>query len=539
MRRPVAASLARLLAPWLAAALPLAAQQPPESVLLLRDPSGQPVAGARGVLLMEPAVDVPALASIAHRAPGGPPEQRDGVSDPRGVLRFSGAGAARGGTALVTTDAGLGALVPRLLPGTARRIAMQPMGEVTTGSGSEPFVLHAAARGLDGRRIVLPAERGASVRLPAGEYEVWAHGDDGWIWQRLELAPGQRCLLHFGGPAQALRRVGSARVHPAGWPELELLGDGADRCLLRGAALAAPLVAHDPDTGLVIADRVPGPPGPMTLDWPPSQGPGDPIVVELAGDGAVAQTTRLYVARRSDSGAFTVLAAVGAGADDRFRMPRVGGGDDWLLAVAAQRPVVARPWSPAGDRLRLELAPGVPLAVECRDPLGDPAIDVRLEYVPAFADAAALLAHTDARGRANLGAVQAPGTLRVSDERFANQTIALDLVPREGLVIALAAGARIEGRIRLPDGAPAAGVVVTLRDLRGELRPAQRAVLSDANGAFGFGGLDESADHVLFATDQRAGRTWSAKLPRVRAGEQVSLVLRDEDPQLLPPGSGR
>jgi hypothetical protein len=138
--------------------------------------------------------------------------------------------------------------------------------------------------------------------------------------------------------------------------------------------------------------------------------------------------------------------------------------------------------------------------------------------------------------------VLAPGVLRVSDPRFANQELELAVVPQDGATVTVTPGARLRGVARWPDGSPAAGTVVTVRDPSGSLRPAQRSAVADTNGSFTFGGLTEQRPLVLFASARRGGRTWSAKLDRLRAGgDDVELIVRDEDPQLgpVPDGTAR
>ena len=126
--------------------------------------------------------------------------------------------------------------------------------------------------------------------------------------------------------------------------------------------------------------------------------------------------------------------------------------------------------------------------------------------------------------------------LRVSDPRFANQTIELDTIPLEPVAVTIAQGSELRGVVTWADGKPAGGIVVTVRDASGLLRPAQRTVLSDDAGRFAFGGLRHDRVVVLFATTQRDGHTWSAKLDRVfGGGEGVELTLRDEDPVWIPP----
>ncbi len=521
-------------------------QQRSSVVLLLRDPSGQPVADAEGLLLPGPSLDLPALAGIDHRPMVGDrgdlTDQQTGRSDARGVLRFPLGEKPRAGAVVITTAAGLGALVPRVLPGESDRISLQPLGEVTTATGSEAFTLYAAHTAVDGTRNALPACSGTSVRLPAGNYEVWAHSEDGWIWQRLDVLPGRRVLLQFTGPAQALRRAEGNRVHPEGWPQVRLLDEATARCVLLGAALAAPLYGRESETGRVVLGQIPGPPRHEAIVWPTTAAAAatDGVRLTLRDDAVAAnETVQWFVLRRSDAGSWRLLGAADSVGSNPARLPDSRGGDDWLLVLAPGRPPFATPWSSNLATQPLTLPGGVPLVVRCRTDSGEPAVDAVLEYVPASGEAAAVRARSDGRGQAAFGPVAAPGLLRVSDRRFANQQLELQLVPQTGVDLQLAAGASLRGQVTLPGGSPASGTVVTLRDATGRLRPAQRATVTDAEGAFRFAGLDESGDYVLFATANRDGHTWSAKLARVAPGAAaVELTLRDEDP-VLGPGKDR
>ncbi|MFM1871000.1 MAG: hypothetical protein RL398_422, partial [Planctomycetota bacterium] len=98
------------------------AQARSAAVLLLRDPSGAPVADADGMLLLGPARDLPALRGVAF--PGGAavdptyaPHLLRARSDARGELRFPADAAPRAGAAVVLAGEGLGTVVPWLRPG--------------------------------------------------------------------------------------------------------------------------------------------------------------------------------------------------------------------------------------------------------------------------------------------------------------------------------------------------------------------------------------------------------------------------------------
>jgi hypothetical protein len=368
------------------------------------------------------------------------------------------------------------------------------------------------------------------VRLPTGTYEVWARSDDGWTWQRIEVSSGRATVLQFTGPVQRLRA--SALLHPAGWPGLVLCEPGTE-CTLFGAAVAAPLSALDAARGLFVAERMlPLPPAPEPVSWPPAADAGE-LAEFVLEDGAPAGAA-LFSLRRTATDSWQVLGVSMAGAERRFRLPRPGAGETWLLLVGRDHAPWAKPWStaPAGASLALALARGVPLVVRATDPGGDPAVDVLVDYVPDGAAAAAVQARADGYGTVRLGPVLGPGTVRISDPRFANQEIQLDQVPLDGVRVTVSAGAALSVRAVAEDK-PAAGIVVTVRDPSGRLRPAERAVVTDQDGAARFEGLSEGTGLVLFASVVRGGRTWSGRRANVLpGGEPVEVVLRDEDPVL-------
>ncbi len=105
--------------------------------------------------------------------------------------------------------------------------------------------------------------------------------------------------------------------------------------------------------------------------------------------------------------------------------------------------------------------------------------------------------------------------------------------------IRLDPGLSVRGFVTLADGVPVGGVAVTLRDSIGRLRPPERTVVSTADGSFTFTGLDADDSLVLFASQLRFGRTWSAKVRCQGGTAPIPMVRRDEDPQILPPDQRR
>jgi hypothetical protein len=483
-------------------------------LLQVRDQSG-PIADATAELLGQPRLRLPALAGLEL---GGAPLPLRGSSDARGIVRIALPSAAAVGSAdgYVHTAAGLGGLVADLQPGRAQRLELQPMGEVTTATGTEPFTLHARARLADGGSCRLPPQTGTRVRLPAGDYELWAHSDDGWIWRRLQVRSGARAELRFEGAPRALPLAPDTRLAPLDWPGLELVGPDA-QVLLRGTAAEAALVTRRGDRWL----------GPHATDTAP---PASATRTIAAPDG-----TRCCVLEHQRSGRW-LLREGGLVRGNEVQLAAPPPGDTWLLQCGPDTAPMAAAWS-SGELPRLPAGHGVPLRVRAVDRDGARIGHLAVDWTPHGMDPAQLDTDTDERGEATFGPVHAPGRLRVSDPRYLNQQLDLDAVPHDGLELVVATGSTLLGTAMWSDGSPAAGVVVTLRDADGRLRPALRAVASDDRGAFAFAGLPDDRPLVLFASAQREGRTWSGKLDRQRAGgETITLVLRDEDPQLLPAG---
>ena len=504
------------------------AQQPrSKSILyaLLEDPAGNPVAGAKGWLRPEPSRRLLALPELPPED-GRPGPWPTATSDARGLLRFGDDRWRPGaGSGLVTTEAGLGAVLPRLVARRLQQVTLEPMAELSTPNASEPFTLYARARLPDGGRVVLPPQRGARVRLPAGDYEVWAQSADGWTWRRVALRSGDRTTLRFDGAAQRLRLPQDAYLHPQGWPTMPLHSKGDDReVLLRGGALDAALVTWAP--GRVTAPTLlPKPPEVRAIDWPPPA----PHSTETA-TGAIPGAT-YYGLVRGARGDFALVARSAANDAGVLAMRSDPGGDSWLLAVGDFAPA-ALPWSAADELAELRADRGVELTVRARNRQQLPVADLVCVYEPDGMPAAAVVARTDANGRAAFGRCRGPGVLWVQDPRYANQRRELSAVPVQTLALEVDRGARCAGVATFADGAETGTVVVTLRDPSGALRPAERTQTVGPGEPFQFDGLPEGQDFVLLANAFRGGKTWTARAI-VRSGtDSMVLVLADEDPTL-------
>jgi hypothetical protein len=524
------------------------AQLPPPAapVVLLRE-AGKPVAGATGEVWAEAAGvltalrDLPRDGAFADALPR--PQRLTGSSDAQGTLRLGAEGALLGTPASgwVRTAGGLGALLT-LDPATTTRIDLQPLAAVTTATGSESLLVHARAWLPDGRTVVLLPPAAPTVQLPAGDYELWISSHEGWSWLRCRLQPGEARSVNLLGDAQRVRS-GGAQLVPAGWPEVALRGDDTGILTLRGDARLATLLAVRGNE-VVGPAALPASPGNEPLPWPPAP-PASPATVRLQPvPAAAAGTLAVFSVLRTGNDTWRVLGASGVhdvagrdGPERTFELPAPSGGDVWLVFAAADHAPQGQPWIGGPPRFPFALARGMPLTAVVRDERGLPVAGVEVDYAPRDMDAATVLGRSDGRGIVRLGRALAPGVLRVRDARFVNESRELAHVPLDAVALTAAPGCELRGVAKWPDGSPARGIVVTVRDPSGRLLPATRAVVTEPDGSFGFAGLPEQRGLVLFASAQRQGRTWSAKRDWVfAAGEPCELVVRDEDPHLGPAG---
>lgn len=518
---------------------PLAAQdgvQPapaPSNVLglLLRDPESRPLADVLVTLQGRTTATLPALANVPLQplfaAALGGPIPLSGTSDLRGFVRLRAEHDVRvlDGSGLVTTVRGLGALVADLHEGQPQRLDLQPMAALLHPAGAS-LVVHARALLPHGRQLVLPPLRGERVLLPPAEYELWVHDGAAWQWLRVRLASGQGLTLPAETDTCTLQCPAGTRLHPDDRPDVPLCENGGP-VVLRGAARAAALWAWR--GGEALGPHVPLAAGRDHREaWPPadepSAAPPEPKAA-VPASGVVIAVRRLgsrwqpMWIRRDDAATWRTL-------------PPPAPGDVWLVQVAAPQAPLAQPWSERSQRLE-QGTTAAALVGSVRDAAGLPLGDLACEFEPDGMIAATVRARSDGRGVLQFGVVHGPGTLRVVDPRYVNQALPIQGIPKEPLPLMAVPGASLEGFARWPDGSPARGVIVTLRDPGGALRPAERAAPSAEDGAFRFDGLPEQRGLLLFAVAIRDGRTWSGRLERVLAGPgPVTIVLQDEDPVL-------
>jgi protocatechuate 3,4-dioxygenase beta subunit len=148
------------------------------------------------------------------------------------------------------------------------------------------------------------------------------------------------------------------------------------------------------------------------------------------------------------------------------------------------------------------------------------------------------LGRTGPDGRVRVGPL-APDELEVRAEGYVP---AHARVEGDALTVRLERGATLRGRVRMPDGAPAAGAFVALEAREGFLARGsilfgllggKRVGHSEADGSFRFPGLAPTPIDVASAL-YRDGEEWTAQGRGIPGGDEVVLTLARPEKELPP-----
>jgi len=424
------------------------------------------------------------------------------------------------------TENGLAAMAAPVHPGDPVRLELVPSAQVRAPEG-EPTTFWLSVRGNDAFGWHWRAEANVLV-LASGEHEAWTLRDGIAHWQRLRLLPGETVMLPASREGRRVVGDGTYRIVVADWPDVELLGARAGAVVLCGEAAEAPLAPWWPDGRIT----------PMGTDTAGVTVRTRRVEVRDGADQPVAGATVWLTTERADA-THRVAAKVQTDAAGTASVPVSSDlADTWLVVEAEGCAPRAQALPAATEQVRVRVEPPVARAIHVLRPDGSPAAGTDLRVLDAsLATASAIRVTTDLRGWAHVPLAPAAAVVAAVDARYACEGLVLG--PAEVQAeLQLTAGQRLRGRAVLADDQPAAGAVVTLRDPGGRLLPRERTARADAGGWFEFTGLPGGRQLVLFAQQQRGGRTWSGKLVRAVADEGTwTIELRDEDPVL--PGHGK
>ncbi len=538
------AQYSRQATPWSAlivstvAALPtgpwLTAQEPQAAVTVLVRHQGRPVEGAEVRFLRNSAPDLPLVAPLLH-----PPAAIPGSTNVRGDCRLTIDDDAPG-VLLVKHGTALGALVADRRPGEAARVELQPIAEVTLSGQDEEFTLWPAVASGSGTLFHLEPMRGSRLRLPAGDYVCWWRRGDDHGSQRLRLRPGSSTALAWDDAPMRLLRAPDTTTTPSGFPHVAILTEGRGQTLLHGLARVADLHCEWTPPRCFV-DR----PAPTHSDAPDgttfpsgSPEPAAPLTVQVEGVPTGAAAQAFVVEQHLQGGEPRIVGRARFASDAHAVVPwPTWPGNFHLLVRCEKRATLIQPLAELQEAASLVLRQGRPIRLRVSVADGSPAAGARVRLVSASGLSLAEV-RTDSSGRAHFAHADAFDTVRIE----ATDHLPMDVAAPEGdgaLLVRLSEGAAVTGRVLNEDGSPAAGVAVSLKWIAPTVPRHPLTRLTDADGAFRFGGLQAATEVGLFVQRTQHNETWSTT-GRTRAGAPPTVLqLQHEDPQLRPTDRGQ
>ncbi len=490
---------------------------------------------------------------LDRRLPAAPPLR--GTTDVRGRFRFE--VPPTPALCVVLGPGGLGAVVPDAAPDAPLQIVAQPLGELIREDG-RPFVGRIRLAADRPAPPLLPDQDGTKLALPAGDYLGWFG------------SPAVELAFHIDSATRTRWTV----TEPTAPRRPTLPPPPASHSWIATGSVRWPLTLPcDPGTGVMPEPALPAAPdqleawlrGPSGdrlwtaawplrgVDGPTAPGPGLWIACRVAATGSAAGTeTWMFTTALTAAGDVVVLAVDRVAADGTAHaLLRDPADSTWpaathlvLWSPGSAVSALALPSSIASSAPPLAVpAPGPAQSVRVRvlDAEGAPLAGAHVRLDPSRHPA---VLHrdrdTDSSGLARLHGLlpDTASTLLVTHPRHLPRTLQLSAEAEAEVMVQLTAGLSVVGKVFGPDGHPAGGVGVELRETTAASVAGARRVSTGADGSFRFDGLPDGT-FTLFTSRQVGATTWSGIRRGVQSGtgDEWRLDLRSEDP--VPPGPRR
>ncbi|MCA8957457.1 MAG: carboxypeptidase regulatory-like domain-containing protein, partial [Planctomycetes bacterium] len=215
-----------------------------------------------------------------------------------------------------------------------------------------------------------------------------------------------------------------------------------------------------------------------------------------------------------------------------FALPAPTASTQVVVSAPGYGTVVVPPPEDGSNEVRLPTA--VAARQQVLDPTGGPATHLAVHIEHPGSWLLTQVAFADGGGMVRLELPRGTYGMRPWHPHYLNRARTLLVTGRDDPPpIRCEPGFRVHGRILLPDGKPARGAVVTLRDST-DARVRRRTAVCDRDGGFQISGLPEHARMRLSARlTQSDGRAFISEQIWVQPElEDVELRLKSEDPPL-------
>ena len=411
----------------------------------------------------------------------------------------------------------------------AALVSCEPLGAVTLGRRVDVFLqaLDSASRGipLGSRRSV------DEVRLPAGRYRLLVvDGVRAMEQHVVQVRSGHTTAVTTVAEPRSLAIPDGPQVYVQSWPGVPM-PRAVGRVLVPGGRGPLRILVRTPFESGAVLER-------MWLDSEPAvfrirEFPRQAVVVrDSTGEPLLGARV---VSVRSPAGGPRIVAAAQTDGRGRVEIPVAEHADPRSLVVTARgfSPVTV-PWS--GESTEIELSRGQRVRLQVLDPRGDPAVGIPVQLIRPNAPLLTSNHTTDRLGSLSLDGLPVGGLkVRLTHPTVLDRAYSVEIPagPPQTVRIQTDPGFRVVGRILLPDGKPAPGALVSVRDTTGRSGLPEKIAVSDADGEFEIGGLPENSRLRLGAKLTLEERSYISQQVWVRpGGSRWEIELKQEDPDL-------
>jgi hypothetical protein len=189
---------------------------------------------------------------------------------------------------------------------------------------------------------------------------------------------------------------------------------------------------------------------------------------------------------------------------------------------------------PPEGPIQVRLERGHNAGLRVLDPRGEPAAETAVRVLQPASPLLDRTFWTDGSGRVVLPDLPlGPALVRVVHPTILDREYPVEIRDGGGepQVLRGEAGFRVFGTVLLPDGRPAAGALVSLRDPTGSTGLRERTTTANADGDFQILGLPEAVNLLLAVSLRRDGTTFISQQTMVQAGDGGwNIELKTEDP---------
>ncbi len=347
----------------------------------------------------------------------------------------------------------------------------------------------------------------------------------------VQVRSGRKTDVSTDSKPRSLEVPANLDVYLRSWPGIPM-PRSAGRVLLPGGGPPLRVLVRIPlENGALLEQRwVEAEPEGI----PDREFPRRPVLVTDTSGAPLAGARVISV--RSPAGGSRVESATVSDQHGRAEVPITEQSDPRSLVVIAPGfSPVAVAWT-AETTTRVELSRGHQADLQVLDPRGDPVAGLPVRLIQPSSPLLTTNYTTDRLGSLKLDGLPIGRLgLRLTHPTLLDRDYPIEIHagPPQSVRIQADRGFQLVGNVLLPDGKPASGALVSVRDTTGRIGVQEKTAVSGVDGAFEIGGLPEDLRLRLAAKLTLEKTSYISQQVWVRpGGSRWEIELKREDPDL-------